>query len=717
MMPARCLALIVVCAGALAAHAQEAPPLTPASDTARAPWLVAVDAGNAVAAVAAVAEAGPDAFVPLGERLRAENPAVVWAASRALEALWRSVPEAEQDAAATALTRVAEALAVFPCDAPAHPAAHLRCSAKTAIVQQLGQWQAETAVSTLREHVAHATGGAEAAEALARIRTESAQQALIALLTGDDIDRATRAAWALSTVRRDAVPPALASAVEGATGELRTAIGEAGSRLGVPLPNLYTLPPDAAESERLAYSRGGMRAALVALHRGDRRTARQNLRYFADSAARRYQIRAALAGLARMNHAEAPRLAIGYLTAHQVRPTAMRLLSAWAGAEFEDQLRQAYAVTDPVRQAALLEVLQQRGAQDLAPLFAEAEQSEHTELRSAARWLQGQPVPEADLLALLKTGLPWTRRPAAESYLAAVRGHFDAGRMDVARAMYGALLHPDIPLPLQRAGLAGLGRTGGETPENRLRAALDEPELRITAHAALARLLAEAGRTEAAATLAREARGIEAAHAVGEALATEEVELSTDIAARWGYVTAWQIVGPFPNPRGQAFGRPFLDERRGPRAGDVDFLGETYAWRPATASGLPAWLVFEEGATPQVYYAATEVAVEEVAAATLHLGATGGVELVYAGAPVYARATAFTGTPGEVRVPVVLSPGRNQILVKLLTTGAPGRLALRLTTRQDEAIDLNQQQLPEDGLDGVGVSGDTLLRSLENIEP
>lgn len=569
--------------------------------------------------------------------------------------------------------------------------------------------------------------GEAAVQALVRIGGDSAVRALAAGLSLAPYRLHPDIARGLGALRAQGAVQALTEHARAAgQGPLMWESLTALSRLGVPPTAAAPRRPDFDRADLVVYAMCGLRAAQELEARGERVAAENLYLRYMDLYARRMHQRAAIAGLARLASPHLVRQALGYINTPGVRETAVQALIEARGAGINDELEQAYRITDPVTRAALLQVLAAREAEALPALLQEALLSESPELRAAAAAIAGLEIGDDELLELARRGAPWLRGDALDRFLARAEANQARGLDGTAFTQFAAALESGFPAEQQRRALRALARIDLAGARDAIERAINRPELRETAYAAL--LAWHTGRDpgqrdpEAVRELAARAPNLYAAAHAAEALEAMGLDAGP-FARRWGSFTAWRLLGPFPARQEAPLEKAYFPEQRGDLHDVAEYGGAPFTWRAEEAAGIPAALDLRRrfpGNEAAIVYAATQFVSPDWRQAELRIACSGPFALWFNGERVHAEESARAYETDAVRVRVRPRPGVNRVMVKTLGRTEDWRVSVRLTDRGGNPIDLDGLRAPFEGLaepEGVGARADALLPTLADDAP
>ena len=195
------------------------------------------------------------------------------------------------------------------------------------------------------------------------------------------------------------------------------------------------------------------------------------------------------------------------------------------------------------------------------------------------------------------------------------------------------------------------------------------PEIRRQAIAAgLAKLPAEGpARTEGLQALLKVACDRDQVDLIAKDLT--KAGIKTDLAAHFGYIMDWTVVGPFPVTAAKGFGVKFAPEDKADPAAPVTGPNGPVKWKRVTTTD-PAGLVNlnKELADEKsvVAYAFTRVESAAEQRVVLRAGSITAIKVFLNGKEVYGKDEYHHGMhPDQHQAIVVLKPGVNEILLKV----------------------------------------------------
>ena len=157
-----------------------------------------------------------------------------------------------------------------------------------------------------------------------------------------------------------------------------------------------------------------------------------------------------------------------------------------------------------------------------------------------------------------------------------------------------------------------------------------------------------------------------------------------------GFLSGWQIAGPFENEGKRGFDEVFPPEREQDLAARFPGKAREVGWRAlpaeATSMGFADVGAAVRPSRDVVVYALTVVDAPREERARLHLGASGALKAFVNGALVHADPAYQAARPDQVAVTIALHKGQNRILLKLCH--AQGRLGFyaRLADARGAAV-------------------------------
>lgn len=457
-------------------------------------------------------------------------------------------------------------------------------------------------------------------------------------------------------------------------------------------------------------------------------------------------VRAAIEGMARCGHAQLYRAALGYINDPALRTHIVQLFVEHLDDKALAELMGAWEGQAALTQAALLQVFAQRDPDSAAPLLRSGLTSSHASVRYTAALLMGQDPDEEDLWTLVGAPPAWLQQEALRAYLGLAEQRVARGETQEARQQYLALLQGGLPVEVERAAVAGLGRAGDPADKEILDQLTAEQPLREVSERARVML---AGRTEdnqakVDAIGGLSTRDVPQMELDAVLAGVTEPEARAVLLARSGFLHDGQVAGPLPLPSGMGTSQLHFPILPYPLTGDASFEGVSYPWR--ALSGCDAGVRFElprcltppptaveAPALPQdVPLAPAEDQTEAPAAADecayltfdLRLPQLTGVFFfvhhddgfaLWINGQFQRAAEPVESLDGEWhRFPVVLEPGLSQIVLKLPQLRGAWMTGLRITTRDGKPFDLTLQRMPEDKFKPVGVDSEKARSMLDS---
>jgi tetratricopeptide (TPR) repeat protein len=164
--------------------------------------------------------------------------------------------------------------------------------------------------------------------------------------------------------------------------------------------------------------------------------------------------------------------------------------------------------------------------------------------------------------------------------------------------------------------------------------------------------------------------------------AAGEPEATLALQRALGFLTRFQICGPFDNERGQGYARPYEPERGFDPEGRYEGRKRTVGWRPLGVDEAPGGVI-DLGASVRpaeqvLVYAATVIESDRATDAALLLGTDGSYRVFLDGTEVGARDLRRRRHPDQDAVPLRLRAGPNLLLLKLCAQDGPLTFTARL---------------------------------------
>jgi len=480
------------------------------------------------------------------------------------------------------------------------------------------------------------------------------------------------------------------------------------SRMGVPPARAGISAGALTPEESRRYAACTLRAAHVLLDAGNTEQARGLFRGFVSLTAPSHQVRAALLGLAACGQEGLAAMLIGFLPDPALRDTAARLLPGALDAATAQSLRDTFEQLPPGSQAALLRVTDRDGA-PIADVPRLAVESPHTLVRFEAARASGALPDIADAYEMSDSGPPALRHAALEAVLEAAL----ALPPEEAKPWLYRMLEDEAPAWARQRAIAQIGERGDASDLERL-ASMQLPEaFGPVLTTAFDKLFIQHGDGDAAAA--------SAAAMMTRAMAWEEVDAImaqarergwplNELFLRSGIPTAWTsssgafvaetLPTPWPQPAPLPLPQP---EGEGEGTSEAKIEGQ------AEGEGEPA---LPEPPAP-IASVTTEILLPEWRAVFLHVWPGSGIA-VKVNQETKSLTTADERSGGWSRAAAALKPGRNIIEITAMETPPEG-FALRMMDREGGALDLTQQRLPEDGLNGVGAASPRVRNIIDAI--
>jgi hypothetical protein len=186
------------------------------------------------------------------------------------------------------------------------------------------------------------------------------------------------------------------------------------------------------------------------------------------------------------------------------------------------------------------------------------------------------------------------------------------------------------------------------------------------------------------------ARQNEVASLAAENLAQNGVDPQS-VAQAKGFLTKWQIIGPFPNDGDGAFKKSFFPEGDTPMPDSVAFEGTVINRQDAETQGFPAVINFRDyyrESNNKAAYAYAEFNWSQEQPVHFLVGSDDGCELWVNGQKVHENPVHRTLAVDADKVPATLRPGVNRVLIKVLNGAASWEFCVRLADANGAPLDL-----------------------------
>ncbi len=642
---------------------------------------------------------GAPAVMPLAKLAESSEPGISKAALAAIETITthagRSTAEAEREAVAQAL---ADAVEAAGDDQLRRELLHL-----------LGLAASDMQIPLLAGLLNDAAVGEDARIALERIPGAAATGALIQALQDSPEEVQVRVAEALA---RRGAPEAIPALMEIGRNSENRRIGfaclKALGTFGVPPHRVFTRRPSFAPEERIQYVEAALDAAYRLRIEGkydDATEIYKNVTAYSNEPA---HLRESILGLEAANSDAFAAQALGYLFQPGVSKAAYRALAESDQDGIDAKLTLAWEKSDPALKAALLHILHQRNAESLPRLLETARTDESPEVRATAMALSGERPSLEDIMTVARTGSEWTRPGALEMARDRIAAMVAAGESEPARKACLELLQSGLPETYAVAAFNALEQLPGSDTVAYLDslslweqqpaggpAALTQTEREAAQRAYVAAAAAD-GNADAAKSRLLHAAENSPFPSVTSFAVEKLTAMGVDpkiLAQRQGFITSWQIIGPFPNPDGSAFNRSFLDEAACKGDAPVEFEGKTYEWQSADTDSVPAVIGLRARLDPAenvAAYAYAELQSAEAREVTFQIGSDDGCEFWVNGVKLHAAGTPRGLTVDQDKVDAALIAGTNRVLIKVLQGNVDWQFCVRVTNRDGVPVDLSE---------------------------
>ncbi len=508
---------------------------------------------------------------------------------------------------------------------------------------------------------------------------------------------------------------------EGADRETQWACLDALSYHGI-VP-MRVMPPasDFTSDEQMRYARAGLRAAGILADQGNRDTPGMVFNSFTDIAAFRHQLRAALVGLAKVASPRFSEHALGYVTTPGIRETAIRLLSIYPDIMLDNRLVRAYEASETAQKIVMLEILAARGAHQLPELLDSAIDADSPDLRCVAMWMQGKVPATEDLFEVANLGAPWIRERALADILAIDQGISTSNQLlDISRAILRSSLSDNLKLK----ALKVIAERGDLSDQELLLSAISNISIQEEALQAFLewghRHLDEGSLFDAFRDhLAGLTFSPQVAASIGELFGWDADRIE-NLLQHWGYLTVWELLGPFPLTN-EGLDKQYFQEQRGASQRVVTFEERDYRWQSARVVELPGAIYLDECAElpdeSGVFYAQGQLFLEDWESATVYVQATGDYTLSLNGKQVE-TASGEPPLPGlEEPYELLFRPGENTLGIKMLRPEVTWQFSVRLFTRRGVPYNVTPLLSKVKEQASIGIQPDILLDSVSAVTP
>ena len=388
---------------------------------------------------------------------------------------------------------------------------------------------------------------------------------------------------------------------------------------------------------------------------------------------------AALTGLGKTGSSDAVEVIVPLLVSQRadVYGAARAALVALQGEDTGAQVRSLMARAEGPLRASLLEVLYRRDpASDLAEVEA-ALGDANAEVRATAIRLLAEaanPEYESTFLELASSGDAGSRPVALQGYLRLADNLFAEGQEAHALAMYHRALEIATRDSERREALRGLGAIASPETLPILEGVSDWGDLEEDAEAcalAIANHVRESDPDTARLVLRRilkQSEHVDLAQRADNALRV--MGDSPDVAPKLGFITHWQLIGPFPNAGFDSVYPP--ENEFDPNARYAGVEGATVNWNDYVIDhvrGVAELDLFLRPIVDVIAYARTVFTVPTEMKAELRLGSDDGVVCWLNGEKIHSNKVDRKVAIDNDRIPVTLRAGENTLLLKIVQGG------------------------------------------------
>jgi hypothetical protein len=253
-------------------------------------------------------------------------------------------------------------------------------------------------------------------------------------------------------------------------------------------------------------------------------------------------------------------------------------------------------------------------------------------------------------------------------------------RLDALKALLGCCTRPEE----RRLVLSGLSEIADPGALDLIVPLLDTVEVRNEASLAATKVASAVAGSQA--PVAKDAMKKVLAVSTDAGARQAAQTLLKQIDSSSGYVTAWQVAGPYKQD-GKDYAALFdvVWPPEEPQARDVQ-------WRPLPAGTDPSrpWvldLLKALGGEQCVAYARTWIICDREMPVRLEMGSDDGLKVWLDGRLVHANNTARPLTAGSDKVDVTLKQGRNKVLLKITQNNLPWEFCVRVVGRDGSAVE------------------------------
>lgn len=660
-------------------------------------WLARLTNEDADVRQAAWEEAtryGPEAIVPLGRIIATADRPVARAARLAMEAI---VYEASGYEVGDTRFEASRALCgLLETDQPG--------TVRATEIRLLGMIGRDEAVDTLVHLLDDPDLGEDARQALERIPTGGAGEALLAALERVEVARKPGFMLALANRGERAAVPELVEFTQHGNVEVRIAALEGLGRLGDLAgadPARQALGAEDAR-ERRAAADALLRLAEANQDQPDpaRRMYERVLRSGPHTAARV----AAVAGLEKLSD---PASLDGMLQSlgdpdpvfHQA---ALALIDRVASGDVLSLMREAYETAGADARAGLLLGMASRDDGTVAPTLLEALGDADNHVKAAAATGLGTIMHQEAapaLLSVAETGEDPAQSAALSSYLTLLTARLAERREQALLPLLNHALEIATEDTQRRVALEGIAAFGDPSSLPLVEPLTTQDGTRpaaLQAYVAIGRTLAEQDKKQEAAEVFRTAvaRGAPPELANECARQLRDLGIEVNLAKEAGFVTDWWLIDHFPHQDRKGFDEIFPPEAEVDLEKGVTVHGQAQEWTPYHTDDVQGIVPLERLLKPntdRVAYAYAVISVGTEQDVTLKIGSDDAVKCWVNGELVHANNTYRPVRVDEDKAAGHFRAGDNEILLKIVQGGGGWGFCLRLVGEDGNALRFEQK--------------------------
>lgn len=383
---------------------------------------------------------------------------------------------------------------------------------------------------------------------------------------------------------------------------------------------------------------------------------------------------------------------------NDVRGSAMAALATLEGRGVGRRLRNHLDDPQPGIRSAILRVVAAREGRNARDIVERALADPSSEVRvTALRLLGGTPDLryEETFLDAARSGSEETRGAALGAYLQLADHVLRNGDTTKAQTMYTTAMELTTHPRETVLAIEGLAQIGNPDSLPWLMHALERPGLELSAGLAalaIAESLAESDPERARKTCLAMLDRMpprDLARRIGQHL--DAMGVSVDPRTRGGFITQWELIGPFPATSFDVVYAPEIEYR--PAAMYDGAEDQRVAWRPYVTGDIQGIVDLPALMTPVedvIAYARATICVDRDHDAILRLGSDDGVKAWLNGELVHSNNASRRVRIDDDSVPIHLTAGENVLMLKIVQGGSDWGYVARMTDELGEPLRFEQ---------------------------